>query len=192
MYIYKITNNINQKFYIGKTINDIKKRFACHKSNAKSNKNTILCNAFRKYGSENFSISIIEANILSESDLNNKEIYWISLLKPQYNMTLGGEGVSGHSPSKETRLKISISNKNNNIKRTVEQRNNISIKNKGRKRTVEQIHNISNSQKGKKLSYSHKLKISNSIKGISKPKNVCRISDRKEMNLSHFNRWNKN
>lgn len=192
MYIYKITNNINNKIYIGKTINDIKKRFSCHKSNAKSNKNTILCKAFRKYRPENFSISIIEKNIISESVLNEKEIYWINLLKPEYNMTSGGEGVSGHPPSKETRLKISLSNKNKNIKRTIEQRNNISIKNKGKKRTKEQLENMSKSQKGKKLSDSHKLKISNSIKGTTKQKNVCRISDRKEMNISHFNRWNKN
>ena len=75
MYIYKITNNINNKIYIGKTINDIKKRFSCHKSNAKSNKNTILCKAIRKYRPENFSISIIEKNIISESVLNEKEIY---------------------------------------------------------------------------------------------------------------------
>jgi group I intron endonuclease len=191
MYIYKIINNINNKIYIGKTINDIKKRFACHKSNANSNKNTILCKAFRKYGSENFSIIIIEENIISESVLNEKEIYWINLLKPEYNMTSGGEGVSGHSPSKETRLKISLSNKNKNIKRTIEQRTNISIKNKGKKRTKEQLENMSKSQKGKILSESHKIKISNSIKGTTKQKNVCRISDRKEMNISHFIRWDK-
>jgi hypothetical protein len=107
-------------------------------------------------------------------------------------MTSGGEGVSGHSPSKETRLKISLSNKNKNIKRTIEQRTNISIKNKGKKRTKEQLENMSKSQKDKILSESHKIKISNSIKGTTKQKNVCRISDRKEMNISHFIRWNKN
>ena len=104
-------------------------------------------------------------------------------------MTSGGEGVSGHSPSKETRLKISLSNKNKNIKRTIEQRNNISIKNKGKKRTKEQLENMSKRQKGKTHSDITKQKISNSIKGTTKQKNVCRISDRKEMNISHFNRF---
>lgn len=92
MIIYKITNNINKDFYIGKTSNDIETRFYHHKYNSQKRKSqTYLHRAMRKYGIKNFSISQIDkANTLKE--LNLKEIYWIESLSPHYNMTKGGDG----------------------------------------------------------------------------------------------------
>lgn len=92
MIIYKIINNINKDFYIGKTSNDIETRFYHHKYNSQKRKSqTYLHRAMRKYGIKNFSISRIdEANTLKE--LNLKEIYWIESLSPRYNMTKGGDG----------------------------------------------------------------------------------------------------
>lgn len=59
-YIYKITNNINQKIYIGKTSQSIDKRFRSHINNARNHINRYLYDAMNKYGYENFTIEEIE------------------------------------------------------------------------------------------------------------------------------------
>ena len=96
-YIYKITNLINNKCYIGQTIKSIEERWRDHKCKAfnSSSKcyNYPLYRAFRKYGINNFSFEIIEKCKISE--LNKKEIYWIQYYnsyKKGYNQTLGGDG----------------------------------------------------------------------------------------------------
>lgn len=87
MFIYKITNCVNHKIYIGKTTKTIEERFQRHTYNHK-NQNTYLYKSMRKYGIENFSIEIIEET----HSLDEREIFWIESLKPEYNMTKGGEG----------------------------------------------------------------------------------------------------
>ena len=60
-YIYKITNDINDKIYIGKTEFNIEKRFQEHiKDSEKLYKNRPLYNAMNKYGIEHFKIELIE------------------------------------------------------------------------------------------------------------------------------------
>ena len=60
-HIYKITNLINNKVYIGQTIQTIEKRFIQHKSHARTgNNNHKLANALRKYGEDNFIVENIE------------------------------------------------------------------------------------------------------------------------------------
>lgn len=98
-YIYKITNNINNKVYIGQT-NDWKERFQQHRKLGYGNeKNKILYLAMKKYGVENFSFEIIEGPI---KNYNEREKYWIAyyhscIEDPEYgntkgyNMTPGGE-----------------------------------------------------------------------------------------------------
>jgi group I intron endonuclease len=75
MYIYKITNKVNNKIYIGQTINKIEDRFARHIQDAISGKlNTHFARAIRKYGPENFVYEKIdEAN--SQKELTEKEYY---------------------------------------------------------------------------------------------------------------------
>lgn len=59
-YVYKITNNVNNKIYIGQT-NDYNRRFREHKNQMSGNNpNKYLYNAFNKYGIENFSFEVIE------------------------------------------------------------------------------------------------------------------------------------
>ena len=74
-FIYVITNKINNKQYVGKTLNTIEKRFKQHLRD--SNKITLeqrpLYRAIKKYGKENFNISLLEE--CSFKDLNIKEIY---------------------------------------------------------------------------------------------------------------------
>jgi group I intron endonuclease len=88
MYVYKITNKINNKIYIGKTTKSVEERFAKHRYNS-ADGNTHLYKSMRKYGVHNFDISIIEECV---SDLDEREIFWIQTLSPEYNMTSGGEG----------------------------------------------------------------------------------------------------
>lgn len=94
-YIYKITNNINNKIYIGKTLHSIEKRFKEHCKEAFKDRNgkRPLYNAMRKYGTENFHIDLIEE--ASINTLSAREIYWIDYYNSYhngYNATKGGDG----------------------------------------------------------------------------------------------------
>ena len=87
MYIYKITNQINDKIYVGQTIRPIQQRFARHINDAVNNViDTHFARAIRKYGPENFAIELIDV-AETQSELNEKEQLWIHKLNatnPQY------------------------------------------------------------------------------------------------------------
>lgn len=89
--IYKITNQVNGKVYIGQSIH-INHRWSQHKNEAKNDRcNTLLYNAMKKYGIDNFSFEIIEECLPEQ--LNEREVYWISQynsFQEGYNMTPGG------------------------------------------------------------------------------------------------------
>lgn len=93
--IYKFTNLVNGKKYIGQS-KCIERRYKDHINRAynnDNNNNKQLYKAIRKYGLKNFNFSIIEECLIEE--LNDKEIYWIkhenSLTPNGYNITTGGE-----------------------------------------------------------------------------------------------------
>ena len=107
--IYKITNTETNKVYVGCTINTLKHRFEEHCYRClKTDINTKLCNSFRKYGIEKFTIELIE-----ECSLNLIYKREVELIKEHnsfelgLNSTLGGEGCLGYKHSPEIRLKIS-------------------------------------------------------------------------------------
>lgn len=93
--IYKITNLINRKSYIGKTAFSLDKRFQEHCKDAlrQTKETRPLYSAFNKYGIENFTIELIEE---CEEEISNlREQYWIGFYQTYtngYNATLGGEG----------------------------------------------------------------------------------------------------
>lgn len=102
--IYKITNKINNKIYIGKSVN-IQERWNEHKRESllpeekwlanKRGERTYFHSAIRKYGIDSFTWEIIEE--CDEKQLNEKEQYWIKFYDSNnkekgYNMTLGGDG----------------------------------------------------------------------------------------------------
>jgi len=99
MIIYKATNKINGKFYIGKTIKSLQRRKTNHKGNANYLKNhnmkiSYFHNAINKYGIENFEWEIIDtATTLQE--LNEKEIYWILQTSAFINDDIGYNTTSG-------------------------------------------------------------------------------------------------
>ncbi|MGL5711711.1 MAG: GIY-YIG nuclease family protein [Cetobacterium sp.] len=97
--IYKIQNNINNKIYIGQTIN-LKKRIWKHKKDSKWEEKSHypLYRAVNKYGWDNFSISKIDEGCDLE-DLNTKEEFWIEFYNsiiPEfgYNVQAGGRNIS--------------------------------------------------------------------------------------------------
>lgn len=114
MIIYKITNKINEKVYIGQTVKTARHRFNYHFRNKNLNG---ISGALTKYGKDNFILETIDiAN--SKDELDKKEIYWIkyynTLNKNKgYNLIEGGgkynenhEYKLGSKHSEETRKKI--------------------------------------------------------------------------------------
>lgn len=92
-YIYQITNDVNQKIYIGKTEFSIEKRFKehCYDAFRENNEKRPLYNAMRKYGVEHFHIELIEET----NNPEEREVYWIEKkqsFKNGYNATIGGDG----------------------------------------------------------------------------------------------------
>lgn len=93
-FIYKITNRVNNKVYIGQTRFSVEQRFKQHiKNYTKEHRNQPLYLAFAKYGIENFSVEPIEE--IDTSKLDEREIYWIAKydsFNNGYNATIGGKG----------------------------------------------------------------------------------------------------
>lgn len=94
-YIYKISNDINNKVYIGKTNLSIEQRFIEHCKDAQriDKENRPLYKAMKKYGINHFFIDIIEECSTEEASL--REQYWIGFFNSYavgYNATLGGDG----------------------------------------------------------------------------------------------------
>lgn len=138
--IYIIENTINGKQYVGQTITSLKRRFLKH-CNDKTN--TAIHGAIVKYGRENFTIREIDV-AYSREELNEKEVFYIKQMNSKfpngYNLTDGGEGVSGHKFSDESRKKLSESHKGYNMPQ--EQRDNIAKANR-KPKTKEHAENIS-------------------------------------------------
>lgn len=94
--IYKATNLINNKVYIGQTIRRLEERIYYHYYRAEHEleiTHTHFINAIRKYGKENFQWEQID-QADSQEELNNKEIYWIQYynsIENGYNIQNGGE-----------------------------------------------------------------------------------------------------
>ena len=111
-YIYKITNKINGKIYIGQTLRYYKKRFEEYRKKIGSN-NIHLNNAFNKYGIDNFTFEVIDNSATNIDELNEKEIYYINFYETcnrekGYNISSGGRN---SIVSEETKLKMSLAGK---------------------------------------------------------------------------------
>lgn len=95
-YIYKISNDINKKVYIGKTVKSIEQRWQehCRDYLKRKNEQRPLYRAMNKYGISHFYIEEIE-EINDLEKLSQREVYWIEFYHSYsngYNATLGGDG----------------------------------------------------------------------------------------------------
>lgn len=94
--IYKVTNSINGKIYVGQTTKELKERIKGHYDAHKNPKN-IFHKALKKYGFENFNWCVIDF-AESQGELDIKEEFWIKFYKSYvgfedsngYNSTSGG------------------------------------------------------------------------------------------------------
>jgi len=206
--VYKITNTINNKIYVGKTKEyygeeyfgiegRLRNHLVCAFTKSKKNDCPKFYNAIKKYGKDKFKIELVEKT--TESEINNKETYYIDLYKSTndefgYNIALGGGGRSVVNVNDEIREKISKSQSNNgmlNIK-PYYNKNNIQTGYTARRRengkiyqklfsdtqfTVEEnLNNAKNyidSIKENKIDNSIKYNRSNDL-----PTNICCIKDK--------------
>ena len=110
-YIYKITNKINGKIYIGQVSNkSVNERFKRHIREASSDSRSALDRAIFKYVSDNFICEEID-KASSKKELNAKEIYWIDKLNSKdskigYNLTNGGDGGNIYINKSDKEMKI--------------------------------------------------------------------------------------
>lgn len=88
--IYKITNELDGKIYIGQTTISVEKRFNQHAKKITS----AIGEAIQTYGKENFSVEILE-ECPTRKQLCTRERFWIRELSSKspngYNVTGGGE-----------------------------------------------------------------------------------------------------
>ena len=92
-YVYKITNQINGKVYIGQTRRTVKERMDEHYRDYTTERywDKPLYIAMRKYGIQNFSVETIEETDEPET----REMFWVEQyrsFKNGYNATMGGKG----------------------------------------------------------------------------------------------------
>jgi len=163
--VYKITNLINNKSYIGITSN-IGKRIHQHFSLTKKRYKSHLYNSINKHGCKNFKIDSIDF-AFSRQEVFKKEKYWIKELNTKnpsgYNLTNGGDGIVGYKHTQETKDKIAEARKGKRA--TQKTKDKIRKKAIGRKASKETIKKLSESHKGYKQSQEHIDKIAKANTG---------------------------
>ena len=167
--IYKSTNIVSEKSYIGQTINGLKRRMLGHYKSAKKS-NSHFHNAIKKYKKEDWKWEILYDKIPTDQ-LDIAEICSIYLHDTYYNgynSTEGGDINPTKNP--EVRKKISESTKgripwNKGKEHSRETKSKISAKNKGKRRSKKFKQRMSKLHTGKKHSQKTKNKIRNSAIG---------------------------
>ena len=149
--IYGARNTVNGKWYIGQTVN-YKQRKHNHLRYARHNRDRCVFHAaIRKYGEDAFDWTVLEYNINTHDELNEREKYWIqeknSRIPNGYNMNAGGNGTANHHQSEETRKRISATLT-------------------GRKQSEETKRKKSAALKGKPFSEAHRMHLSEGRKGM--------------------------
>jgi len=139
--IYKITNLVNDKCYVGQTIQTLKKRKRGHIQYFLKQRNDYLAPiylAFKKYGLDNFKWEVLEENIplKGKNNLNEREKFWgnyYNALSPNgYSLILGNGNENGYSDElRKMRSIQNIGNKNClGCKHSEEWKREASIRNK--------------------------------------------------------------
>ncbi len=132
MLIYKITNLINKKCYIGATTTSLAIRKRNHIWTSRA-EDYPICKAIRKYGEDNFSFQVIEIEPNKET-MHKREQYYIALYDSMNNGYNGTSGGLDCVYSKETKKKLSIVNGNENHKRSKETKKKMSISQRERRK----------------------------------------------------------
>lgn len=155
MIIYKITNKINGKVYIGQTIKSLQQRWSQHCCDAKYHKtNSVLHKAIIKYGAINFIVEQIDV-ACDREELNEKEKHWIksynSIIPNGYNIDIGGFGGCSSEEHRERiskSLKIFYKTHDNPMKGTISPMRGKIGAMKGRKHSEETKQKMSEMRSG--------------------------------------------
>lgn len=157
--VYLITNSVNGKCYVGKTVGSLEKRWGRHCYDAEKGSAAFLACAIRKHGRENFICTVIEEIDDRGAALSDRERYWIKTLNTNviaggvgYNMNESAGGVAGVKRSAETRQRMSVAQMGK--RHTDETKRKLAAANrtKGQKRSDETKRKMSSVQRGKKRS----------------------------------------
>lgn len=149
MFVYVITNAVNGRVYVGKSVTPFR-RWSQHKQSAKSARSP-LYNAIRKYGVDAFEFAVVE-ECESESASYEAEARWIERLGANlrthgYNQTAGGVGTFRPCPETRARMRKAKLGKKQDRK-LVEAR---AAKLRGQKRSAEARANLAQAD----LKYRH-------------------------------------
>lgn len=106
--VYKITNLIDNKCYIGSTRNCFRVRIKKHRNDLQNNKHHSpkLQRSYNKHGAANFEVTILE--VCSPENCIEREQYYLDLLMPVYNCLLVAGSGTGYKHSDETKAKMSV------------------------------------------------------------------------------------
>lgn len=203
-YVYRTTNLVNGKTYIGQH------KFDLNKNDNYLGSGVLISKAIKKYGKENFSRELIEV-VTSKFEVNVLEKYYIAkerkLGKAEYNIADGGEGATGCQSywrgkklSKEHRKKLSNSHMgqkawNKGVLQTEEAKRKISEANKGKTPWIKGKHHseetckkLSEINKGEKSSCYGKSRSENTKRKISKTLEGHYLSDDSKRKISEANK----
>lgn len=137
MHIYKITNIINNKVYIGQTTRSYATgRWSTHKNKLSNgtHKNPHLLASWQKYGSEVWQFEVLDSSAKTTEELDDLEIYYIQLYKSnnsRYGYNIASGGTKQFTLSESARKKISESSKNRIV--SEETKEKIRVSSLGRK-----------------------------------------------------------
>jgi group I intron endonuclease len=192
--IYKVINQVNGKIYIGQTVETLRERKSAHFRKCERGSRYCFHNAIRKHGPDAFIWGIL-CLCLSKAEADAKESEFIKAFKAKvpsgYNMTDGGEGTLGCSPSKETREKLRKANLGKigtflGRKHTAESRAKITAVQLGKKRgphSAEHNEKIRNALKGRTITEEQKAMISKTLTGRRLSPEQCAASGKAHIGL---------
>lgn len=156
-YVYLVTNTINGKQYVGKTMKSVERRWRSH---CKGGDNTPIQNAIRKYGVESFTVETLyetnDENVLAKAE--QICIEELGTRRPEgYNLTAGGEGVLGLKHTEETKKAMSVARTGHvfseeHNRKISESRNGITFSDETKRKMSEAKKGKPSSFKGKKHS----------------------------------------
>lgn len=185
--IYQIINRINKKSYIGFTSQyPPNKRWKNHVQRAHRGATTHLHCAIRKMGEESFEFCILEEGWDPRIGKDVREPYWISVLKPEYNHTSGGEGTLGFCRT-VGQIKA-LADFNRGKSRSMESRKRQSVSTTGIPKSIAHKNHIRKSLLGITLTEERRKKISDAHRG-----KVASEETKHKMSIAHKGKtpWNK-
>jgi len=208
-YIYKTTNTVNGKFYIGKCVSE------SFRGTQYLGSGKLLRAAVKKYGKDKFIVELVE-ECSNNEDLCQQEIFWIKKLNAQdlniaYNLADGGQGGSarrGVPMSEETKLKMHLTAVNRSPERkaeiseicrqaqlgrkqsdeTREKRRQSMLGKNSRPHTEEEKKQLSLARRGKLLGEENPAKRPEVRKKISLSKMNHSVSEETRLKISESNR----